>query len=51
MRNARAAENERWVSVRTRVVEDIVAVRHRGEAIGGVNIFKKCDGGCRGRRG
>ena len=51
MRNVRAAENERRVSVRARVVEDIVAVRQRGEAIRGVDIFKRCDGVSRGRRG
>ena len=45
VRDVRTAENERWVSVRTGVVEDIVIVKHRGEAIGGVNIFKRCDGG------
>ena len=33
MGNVRAAENERWVSIRTRVVEDIVAFRHSGKAI------------------
>jgi len=33
VRNVRAAKHERWVSVSARVVKNIVAVRHGGEAV------------------
>ena len=49
--HVRAAENERRVSVGARVVENIVVVRHRGEAIRGVNIFERRGAGRSGWRG
>ena len=49
--NTRTAKHERWVSVSARVVNNIVAGRHGGEAVCGVYILKWRGGGRSGWRG